>query len=62
MLIVLYIILILIDYILESIDFFEHKLYGILFAILNSCLIYLCGGKNNDQKINNYKFISEVIL
>lgn len=48
--IVLYVILMGIDiYILGSIDFIEHKLYGVLFVVLNTCLITFIksGGKNN---------------
>lgn len=38
--IVLYLILMTIDiYILGVIDFIDHKLYGVLFVLLNFCLI-----------------------
>jgi len=40
--IISYIILMIIDiYILGSIDFVEHKIYGVLFVVINSCLITL---------------------
>lgn len=44
----LYVILMAVDiYILGNIDFVEHKLYGVLFVVLNSCLITFIkyGGK-----------------
>lgn len=48
--IVLYVILMGIDiYILGSIDFIKHKLYGVLFVVVNTCLITFIkyGGKNS---------------
>lgn len=46
----LYLILIVADiYILGNIDFLRHKLYGVLFVIINACLISFIkyGGNNN---------------
>ena len=48
--IILYVILIVADiYILGSVDFIEHKLYAVLFVVINMCLISFTkfGGKNN---------------
>jgi uncharacterized membrane protein YkgB len=50
--IILYVILIVADiYILGSIDFVRHKLYGILFVVMNACFISFIkyGGKKNKQ-------------
>ena len=37
-------------YILGSIDFIEHKLWGVLFLVVNACLIHFIkyAGKNKD--------------
>lgn len=46
---VLYIILMIIDvYVLGIVDFIEHKLYGVLFVVVNACLIFIirCCQKN----------------
>lgn len=48
--IALYVFLMVIDiYILGSIDFIEHKIYGVLFVVVNVCLISFIkyGGNNN---------------
>ncbi len=38
--IILYFVLMCIDiYVLGVIDFIEHKLYGVLFVVINACLI-----------------------
>jgi hypothetical protein len=44
----LYFILMVIDiYILGTIDFIEHKLYGVLFITINACLIlFIKYGRN----------------
>jgi hypothetical protein len=44
----LYFILMVIDiYLLGTIDFIEHKLYGVLFVIINACLIsFIKYGRN----------------
>lgn len=50
--IILYVILMVVDiFILGSIDFIEHKLYGVIFVVINACLIAFikCGGTNNKQ-------------
>ena len=47
--IILYVILMVADiYILGSIDFIKYKLYGVIFVIINACLIAFikCGGTN----------------
>jgi len=49
--IISYIILMIIDiYILGSIDFVEHKIYGVLFVVINSCLITLIKYSVKDKK------------
>ena len=49
--IISYIILMIIDiYILGSIDFVEHKIYGVLFVVINSCLITLIKDSVKDKK------------
>ena len=49
--IISYIILMIIDiYILGSIDFVEHKIYGVLFVVINSCLITLIKYSEKDKK------------
>lgn len=49
--IISYIILMIIDiYILGSIDFVEHKIYGVLFVVINSCLITLIKYSGKDKK------------
>ena len=50
--IVLYIILIAVDiYILGSIDFIKHKILGVLFVVINVCIISFIkyGGKVNKK-------------
>lgn len=38
---ILYVLLMLADiYILGSIDFIEHKIWGVLFVVVNACLIH----------------------
>lgn len=49
---ILYAALMIIDiYILGSIDFVEHKLYGVLFVVVNACLITFIqyGGKEKKR-------------
>ena len=49
--IISYIILMIIDiYILGSIDFVEHKIYGVLFVVINTCLITLIKYSVKDKK------------
>lgn len=46
---ILYIVLMIIDiYVLGSIDFINNKIYGILFVVINTCLIVFIkyGGKD----------------
>ncbi|MBE6160367.1 MAG: hypothetical protein E7157_04920 [Lactobacillales bacterium] len=48
---VLYIILMIIDiYVLGSIDFVEHKIYGVLFVVINACLISFIKYGGKDKK------------
>lgn len=48
---ILYIILMIIDiYILGSIDFVEHKIYGVLFVVVNACLITFIKYSRKDKK------------
>lgn len=47
---ILYIILIIIDiYILGSIDFIEDKIYGVIFVVVNACLISFIRYARNDK-------------
>ena len=48
---ILYIILMVIDiYILGSIDFIEHKIWGALFVVVNACLIYFIKYAGKDKE------------
>lgn len=49
--ITLYIILAITDvYFLGITDFIEHKLYGILFVVINACLIWLIKHKISNKQ------------
>lgn len=48
---ILYVVLILIDiYILGSIDFIEHKIGGVLFVVVNACLIHFIKYAGKDKE------------
>lgn len=48
---VFYLILMIIDiYILGSIDFVENKIYGVLFVVINACLITFIKYSGNGKK------------
>lgn len=48
---ILYAVLMVTDiYILGSIDFFEHKIWGVLFVVVNICLVHLLGYVGKDKE------------
>lgn len=48
---ILYAVLMVTDiYILGSIDFFEHKIWGVLFVVVNTCLVHLLGYVGKDKE------------
>ena len=48
---ILYAVLIIADiYILGSIDFIEHKIWGVLFVVANACLIHFIKYAGKDKK------------